>query len=501
MIEPHRPHLRLPLLLCLLLFASFPTRADEAVVVGYHNTPDRSGRYVMPGLTAERARGIHLDAGFNGDIAGHVYAQPIYWRPAGATKGVLIVATEDDTVYALDADSGATLWRTELGKPVPRSSLRCGNINPLGITGTPAIDARRETAYFDAMVAVQDRPQHLIFALALRDGSIRQGWPLNVTDALARQGLRFNARDQNERGAVTIAGDRLFVPFGGHWGDCGDYHGWVVGVALDHPEDIIAWTTRAQGGGIWAPGGIVTDGRSLFIATGNTMSAKVWSDGEAAFRLGLDLKRFERPSDYFAPSDWQALDDADLDLGGSNPMLLDVPSGGETRPLLLALGKDGKAYLLDRNNLGGIGGALAVETVSTESIRTAPAAFRSGNAVMVAFQGRGAACPSAARGPGLTVLKIVAEPKPEITTLWCGSLRGAGSAIATVSDANGADPIVWITGAEGDNRLHGFKGETGEELSASGAAGMAGLRHFGTILAVNNRLYVAADGRVYAFAF
>jgi outer membrane protein assembly factor BamB len=475
--------------------------AQEATVVGYHNTPDRSGRYVMPGLTAERARGIHLDTGFQSDISGHVYAQPIYWRAAGDAKGMLIVATENDTVYALDADTGATLWRTEVGKPVQRSSLRCGNVNPLGITGTPVIDARRGTVYFDAMVSEQDRPQHLIFALTLRDGSIRPGWPVSVAPALDRQGMRFNARDQNERGALAIAGDRVYVPYGGHWGDCGDYHGWVVGVALDKPEDVAAWATRARGGGVWAPGGISTDGRSLFVTTGNTMDAKQWSDGEAAFRLGLDLKRSDRPSDYFAPRDWAALDDADLDLGGTNPMLLDVPSGGGTRPLLLALGKDGKAYLLDRNNLGGIGGALAVENVSTGPIRTAPAAFRSGDAVLVAFQGEGAACPAATRNADLTVLKITAAPKPAIVTLWCGSLHGAGSAIVTTSDASGAEAIVWIAGAEGDNRLHGFKGETGEELTQSTATSMTGLRHFGTILAANGRLYVAADGRVYAFGF
>jgi outer membrane protein assembly factor BamB len=475
--------------------------AQQATVVGYHNTPDRSGRYVMPGLTAERARSIHPDTGFRSDISGHVYAQPIYWRAAGDARGMLIVATEDDVVYALDADTGATLWRTEVGKPVPRSSLRCGNINPLGITGTPVIDAGRGTVYLDAMVSEQDRPQHMIFALTLLDGSIRPGWPVNVASALDRQGLRFNTRDQNERGALTIVGNRVYVPYGGHWGDCGEYHGWVVGVALDKPEDVVAWQTRAQGGGIWAPGGISTDGRSLFVTTGNTMDAKQWSDGEAAFRLGLDLKRSDRPSDYFAPRDWAALDDADLDLGGTNPMLLDVPSGGGTRALLLALGKDGEAYLLDRNNLGGIGGALAVEKASTGPIRTAPAAFRSGNAVMVAFQGEGAACPAATRNADLTVLKISAEPKPAVATLWCGSLRGAGSAVVTTSDASGADPIVWIAGAEGDNRLHGFKGETGEELTQSAATSMTGLRHFGTILAANGRLYVAADSRVYAFGF
>jgi hypothetical protein len=114
----------------------------------------------------------------------------------------------------------------------------------------------------------------------------------------------------------------------------------------------------------------VTDGTSLFVATGNTFGARTWSDGEAVIRLAPDLHRSDDKRDFFAPSDWEALDARDADLGGSNPLPLEVPGGGP--PLILALGKDRKAYLLDRNNLGGIGGQLAVETVSDRAIITAP---------------------------------------------------------------------------------------------------------------------------------
>jgi hypothetical protein len=85
-----------------------------------------------------------------------------------------------------------------------------------------------------------------------------------------------------------------------------------------------------------------------------------------------------------------------------------------------------------------------------------------------------------------------------MTTAWCGAVRGRGSAMVTTTDGHSA-PIVWIPGAEGDNRLHGFKGDTGEELFASEA--LAGLRRFQTVIATHDRLYVGADGRVYAFAF
>jgi len=101
----------------------------------------------------------------------------------------------------------------------------------------------------------------------------------------------------------------------------------------------------------------------------------------------------------------------------------------------------------------------------------------------------------------LTVLKISAEPKAEIGTAWCGSFKGEGAPIVTTSDDNGGNPIVWIVGAEGDNRLHGYRADTGEELTKVPGETMRGLRHFVTVLAADGHLYVAADGHIYAFAF
>jgi hypothetical protein len=181
---------------------------------------------------------------------------------------------------------------------------------------------------------------------------------------------------------------------------------------------------------------------------------------------------------------------------------LDVPSAGGTAALIVALGKDARAYLLDRNRLGGIGGSLASEVVATRPIRTAPATFPAGEGVYVAFQGSGARCPDSRRPGALTVLQIRAGSPPTLVTGWCGALRGEGSPIVTTTDGH-ANPIVWILGAEGDDRLHGYRGDTGEALFDGGGPGdaMTGLRHFQDLLAAGGRLYVGADGRLYAFAF
>jgi hypothetical protein len=344
---------------------------------------------------------------------------------------------------------------------------------------------------------------HRVFALSLKDGSPLSGWPVDVAEAVAAKGQRFDTRVQNQRGALAILDGRVYVPFGGHFGDCGDYRGWVVGIRLNDPRDIVTWSTRGRGGGIWAPGGISSDGRSLFVATGNTIRVSAWSDGEAVFRLMPDLRQDENPQNFFAPADWHALDDRDADLGGTNPLPLDVPSVGRgPQPLILALGKDARAYILDRNNLGGIGGSLVSAIVSTRPIRTAPAAYPAADGVFVAFGGRGAYCPTPRLDNNLAVLQIRGGAPPSLATAWCGASSGAGAPIATTTDGR-SNPIVWIAGAEGDERLHGYRGDSGEPLFTGGGPGeaMNGLRHFQTLLAAGDRLYVGADGHLYAFAF
>jgi hypothetical protein len=486
-------------LIASLLGLARPGGAAEATsqVLTYHGDAARSGNFIVPKLDAEHARALHPDPDFHAAIQGHVYAQPLFWHPSGSGAGSLLVATEDNIVYALDGTSGKTLWQRSLGTPVSHWALPCGNIDPLGITGTPVIDPRGAALYVDAMIRGAAGPTHAIFGLSLRDGSVLPGWPLDVAAALRAQGVDFPARFQNERGALMILGDTLYVPFGGHFGDCGSYHGSVLGVKLDGDHAVRSWQTGARAGGIWAPAGISSDGSALYVATGNTMGTRQWSGGEAVIRLPPDLKFSNQPRDYFAPEDWRALDDRDADLGSVAPVPLDLPRAGGGAPLIVTLGKDGNAYLLDRHNLGGIGGALAATRVSPRAILTAIAFFPLGDAMGVAFEGAGASCPAGGGGRGLVVLKIAGKP-PAIATGWCGAVDGRGAPIVTTTDGH-SNPVVWMLGAEGDDRLYAFRGDDGAKLFVSQP--MKGLRHFDTLIATQDRLYVAGDNAVYAFAF
>ena len=111
------------------------------------------------------------------------------------------------------------------------------------------------------------------------------------------------------------------------------------------PTGAKGYATQAPAGGIWGVSGPSTDGTSIFVATGNTFSGNTWGHGEAVLKLQPGPVFSAQAADYFTPSDWKSLDNGDTDLGGTNPILIDVP-GATPSKLAVALGKNGVAYLM-----------------------------------------------------------------------------------------------------------------------------------------------------------
>ena len=468
-------------------------------VVTYHNTLNRSGAFTVPGLTQAAATGTRLDSAFHATLSGNVYAQPLYWKPSGGTVGLLIVATESNLIYALNADTGAQIWKTQLATAAPKSALHCGNIDPEGVTGTPVIDPATGTLYLDALtVNGSGAARQTIYALSAKTGAVLPHWPLDVETAMTARGATFDSTIQGERSALQFFKGKLYVSYAGRFGDCGAYHGIAIEFDLSTPAITGSWETRANGGGIWAQGGLASDGVSLFATTGNTFTSGTWGDGEAVLRLAPGLAHSADTKDYFAPTAWHTLDNNDQDLGGTEALPFLVPTASGTAQRIMALGKDGHAYLLNGSNLGGIGGALANIQVSNTRIITEPAVYRTATGTLVAFtnaNGSQANC----SGTTLMMLKVTAAATGPISVAWCAPLNGAGAPIVTTTDGT-ANPIAWVVGAEGDNHLHGFNALTGKSLFSSAVA-MDGVRHLSTLIAANRHLYVAADGTVYAFTF
>jgi len=214
------------LILALILFATcaFAASSGDTTVAYFHGTPDHAGNYTVPGLTYQTVGSVGMDTKFDGVVSGNIYAQPLYWKPAGASRGLIITATESDLVYALDSKTGKVAWSASLGTPLPLANQPCGNIGPLGVTGTPVIDAAKGAVYLGAVNDNDGTAQHLIYGLDLRTGAVLSGFPLDVSAGLTALGLSFDASVQNQRGALALLNGKIFVPYGGHWGDCGTYH-------------------------------------------------------------------------------------------------------------------------------------------------------------------------------------------------------------------------------------------------------------------------------------
>lgn len=477
--------------LLFLLLLSFGLSAQTVNVTQHHNHASRDGLYIEPAFTPSAAANLKRDLTFNGTISGNVYAQPLYVEGGPGGRALVIAVTESNNVYALDAADGHVVWQRHTGEPVPLANLPCGDINPLGITGTPIIDLPSRTLFFDAMTTPDHgtTKKHLIFALNVDTGTTNSGWPVDV-DATAHSGTTvFTSVTQNERGALALVSGNLFIPYGGHFGDCGTYYGWLVSVPLNNPASVTAWATAAQGGGVWGVGGPASDGASVYITTGNTFNAAEWSGGEGLLRF--DAGPLSTPADSWAPANWLSLDNSDTDIGGSGPLLVDVP-GATPSQMAVALGKDGNAYLLDRANLGGVGAPVPQAQVSAGAIIQAAATYHTAQGTYVVFSGSSGS---------LTALRIGASNPPSITTAWSANEGGRGSPFVTSTDGTN-NVIVWGIGSEGDQRLHAFNADTGAVIYSGGGANelMAGTRRFNTALAARGRIYVANDNKVFAFS-
>jgi outer membrane protein assembly factor BamB len=298
----------------------------------YHLDSQRTGNATaFPAFTGS------LTKAWTAGLDGAVYAEPL------VVGGQVIAATEGDSVYALDPSSGKALWHQELGTPVAMSTLPCGNIDPLGITSTPAYDATTATLF---AVAEVKGPAHTLFALDPTTGSVR--WSRNV-DLPGHP-----ARNQQQRAALAVGNGYVYIGFGGLAGDCAQYSGEVVGVPVSGQGDTISYTVPvAREGAVWATGGpVIDESGNLYVSTGNGSSTSKYDGSDSVVELSPKLQMISR----FAPFNWASDNARDLDLGSLAPVL--VPGG-----YVFIAGKRGTGYVLRQGALGGIGKQVSSATV------------------------------------------------------------------------------------------------------------------------------------------
>jgi hypothetical protein len=479
--------MKLSLLIAVCCSAALAANA-QVNVTQEHNNLSRDGVYIDAAFTPSAAANLTRDLSFNGTITGNVYAQPLYIE--GGPNGPMVIAvTESNNVYALDAATGLPIWsRTDIGPPVPTTP--CGGFNPTGITGTPVVDLTSRRLFFDALINGSPT-KHFIYSLNVDTGATTLGWPVDVNAHAAYNGINFLSTAQEERGGLALVNGRVYVSYSGYVGDCPTYHGWVVGVDTNDPSDVLAWATTAIGGGIWGHGGVASDGTNMFVVTGNTFNTGGnWMGGEAIIRLQAGPTWTGLPTDYWAPSNWFSLDNSDTDLGGVSATIIDVP-GATPSQLVLALGKDSNAYLLNRNNLGGITSPVAQANVSGTNRGTSAVTYHTSQGTYFAFHNE---------SNFIRAYKITPTNPPTITFAWAMSQTGRGSPWVTTTDGTN-NVIVWVAGVQGDQRLHAYDGDTGAVIYAGGGANelMTGTRQWNTGMVARGSIYFGADNKIYAF--
>ena len=406
----------------------------------YHQNPARTG--VGP---ASPAIGTPREA-WRAALDGDVYASPLI------VSGHVVVATENNTVYSLDLFSGAVVWKHHLGDPVNASTLPCGNIGPVtGITGTPAADTATGRLY---VVAFLSGAHHVLFTLSLTDGSLigeQNVDPLGSTPSV-----------QQERGALAIGSGRVYIPFGGLYGDCGNYHGYVVAVPVAGGPTSYYRTPVATEAGIWSPmGPSVAVTGAVYVVTGNGSPTQTFAYSNSVIELTPDMQ----VRSFFAPANWKALDAGDTDLGSVGAALV------QSMGLVLAVGKQGVAYLLRAEQLGSIGGEVASRSVCAGAFGGTAV---SGTTVLV---------------PCVDGLVALSLTPTSISVAWHASRPRLGSPIVTAG-------AVWAIEPDSAT-LYALDPSSGAVLFS---ASLGAARHFSTPAATEGFVVAPAGPRVVAYS-
>jgi outer membrane protein assembly factor BamB len=382
-------------------------------------------------------------------VDGLVYAQPLI------IGSEVIIATENDTVYALNASTGAVRWSRHLARPVT-GGLPCGNVLPSGITGTPVADPAEQRMW---VVTFSSKPkfQHLLWELDTTSGRLVTHRPIDVKGS--------DPRAHQERGALTLLGSRVYVPFGGLFGDCSDYKGRVVGAPKSGRGPLVTFTTpNKREAGIWAPAGESVRNGSIYVSTGNGTPTNQIDDSDSVLRLSQRLTVLGR----FTPSNFSELSANDLDLSSTAPAML--PGG-----LTFQVGKEGVGYVLNSARLGGSGGQLT-------SAKVCEGGFGgdvvSGTTVVFS-------CFSSLRA--ISVIPGKNGRRPSIRRLWTVGVRGGPPIIA--------GGVVWDVARNGG--LSGYRLSDGKRVFST-STGSVGT-DFPSLAASGTRLVVPEGRKVVSY--
>jgi outer membrane protein assembly factor BamB len=379
-------------------------------------------------------------------LDGDIYGQPLVYGSR------VYVATENDSVYALDAATGAVVWHKSAGVAVPAGNIPCGIIDPtVGITSTPVIDPLTGKIYVVADTWDGQSIQHRLASFNLSDGTPGISIAVDPPGSIPA--------NQLQRPGLALDAGRIVIGFGGNAGDCGDYHGYVVSV----PEAGGALSSfqvsppPGAHGAIWGSGTApaIDASGDLLVATGNGDAAN-FGFQESVVKLDPAMNRL----DSWTPANWLLLDASDRDLGSSEPVLL---PGGRA----FQIGKEGVGYLLSESPLA----------PRAQASICAPGGFGGG------VYSAGVIYPSCTDG-----LRAVSSDTLAALPGWTVNPQAVGPPIL-------AGGLIWSAGWN-NGTLYGLDPATGATRFSES---LGSFDHFSSPGAGGGRLFVANGNRVTAY--
>jgi hypothetical protein len=460
-----------------------------------------------------------VNFGKNGEypVDAAVDAQPLYLSGlnigGAGSHNVLYVATENDTVYALDADSlsGTTatvLWQVNLAPggeaAVPLASLSCGNNALSGIMGTPVIDRGRNAIYVVAFTGDGGGNfYYRLHALNLASGAELFGGPRLIAASFPGTGgnvqggnVVFNAAVHQQRAALLEGNGQIYITWSGRYGDCGNYSSWVVAYSADTLDQgsAIDLVPKDSGGGIWMSGaGPAMDASGdIYVVTSNAFVQH--GDGTpASGSYANSLVRLRgtggalQVKDYFAPDDDTALNDGDVDLGSGGFLALpdQTDSNGTVHHLGVLAGKDTNIYVFNRDSLGGY------STAANANLQVIPGQL-GGNefhSIPVYFNG---SVYFAAPGLALKSFAVTGSAGLAATPSAQGT-QAFGQGIPVISANGTSHGIVWLVDS-GPAVLYAFDAASASLLYSSQQA-PGGRDGFST--SARSETPIVTDGHVY----
>ena len=392
-------------------------------------------------------------------LDGSIYTEPLI-------DGQLVyVATENDSIYALNASTGAVQWRTSVGEAVPASSLPCGDIAPsVGITGTPVIDQFRHELFAVAEVLRNGAVQHELVGLSTLTGAIEMRQVIDLPGMVPQNYL--------QRTGLALDGGRVYFGVAGNDGDCAFYRGRLFSVA-ERGGSVRSFTIDSAGGqyqgGIWMGGAApdVDATGDLWVSVGNgsvRTTGQPYDHSDAVLKFSPALKLLS----FFTPSNWAEQNAQDLDISATPAFL--------TNGLVVVAGKAPTLYVESSNHLSGVGHPLAQAT------RSCPSDIDGGPVV----SGDVAILPCLS-GPEAVRAVVTPTGGVTITNLWQAT-AGGGPPLLTRSR-------VWTIGRDGV--LYGLSLTTGAVVQSVTIGAVA--NHFTTPSIGDGELVVANANAVLAF--